>query len=48
MCEVFYGCCDKEKSLNIVLDGYYAKDGHSCLKSERNFYKSKSIADGIY
>lgn len=41
ICEVFYGCCDKVKSLDVAVDGYYAKDGRSCLKSERNYFKGK-------
>ncbi len=40
VCEVFYGCCDKAKTLDIVVDGFYAKDdGKICLKSEKNYFK---------
>ncbi len=39
VCEVFYGCCDKIRTLEIVVDGFYAKeDGKICLKSEKNYF----------
>lgn len=39
ICEVFYGCCDKVDSLDVIINGYYAKDGKSCLNSEKNYFK---------
>ena len=39
--ELFYGCADKSSTVNVPVDGYYAKDGKTCLKSEKNYYKSK-------
>jgi hypothetical protein len=36
--EVFYGCCDKKAVLDVVVDGFYSKDGKNSLRSERCIY----------
>ncbi|KAL4232291.1 Cilia- and flagella-associated protein 99 [Mactra antiquata] len=36
--EVFSGCVRYEEVMNVVMNGYYAKDGKSVLRSEQNLY----------
>lgn len=36
--EVFSGCVRYDEILNVVMRGYYAKDGKSVLRSEQNLY----------
>ena len=36
--EVFYGCCDRRGVLDVVVDGFYSKDGQNSLRSERCIY----------
>lgn len=36
--EVFSGCVRYAEILNVVMRGYYAKDGKAVLRSEQNLY----------
>lgn len=36
--EVFSGCVRYEEVMNVVMNGYYAKDGKTVLRSEQNLY----------
>ncbi|CAF0761445.1 unnamed protein product [Brachionus calyciflorus] len=36
--EVFYGCFDRKNILDIVVNGYYLKEGKNCLQSDRSLY----------
>ncbi|RNA35009.1 cilia- and flagella-associated 99 [Brachionus plicatilis] len=36
--EIFYGCYDRKSILDIVVNGYYSKDGKNCLQSDRSLY----------
>ncbi len=40
--EVFYGCCDKRSVLDVVIDGFYSKDGKNSLRSDRCVYTGKT------
>ena len=41
--EVFSGCVRYNNILDVVLNGFYAKDGKNILKSEQNLYAGKEI-----
>jgi hypothetical protein len=39
--EVFYGCCDRKSVLDVVINGFYSKDGKNSLRSEKSLYSGK-------
>ena len=39
--EVFVGCQKYAHVLNVIMKGYYAKDGQRSLRSEQNLLKGK-------
>merc|ERR1719505_192166 len=36
--EVFSGCVQYNSILKVIVDGYYVKDGRSCLGADKNLY----------
>lgn len=38
ICEIIYGCSDNRRVLNVVVDGYYLKNGKNCSLTEKNLY----------
>ena len=36
--EVFSGCVRHAKIMKVIIDGFYIKDGKSCLRSDINLY----------
>ena len=41
--EVFSGCIRYSNILDVILNGFYAKDGKNVLKSEMNLYSGKTV-----
>lgn len=39
LCELFLGCLNYAKVVDVVLNGYYCQNGQHILQSERNIYK---------
>ena len=41
LCDIIYGCNDNIRVLNVVVDGYYFKEGKNCSINDKNMYYGK-------